>query len=88
MVDDTDFEHEADMSRANIADLLETFADDLRGAGEVELAVGDRTIVLEPPETVEFEVEVEDEPEADGVERSVEFELEWLRRDDEEPLGA
>lgn len=86
MPDDVELEHETELSRTEIADLLETFAGNLRGLEEIELELADRTVVVDPPETIGFEVEIEDEPEGDGVERSIEFELEWLRGDDEDPL--
>ena len=86
MAEETEIEYERDLSRDEIADHLERFADRLRGSDEIELEVGDETVVVNPPETVEFELEVEDEPEDGGVERSIEFELEWMRTDDEEPL--
>ena len=86
MSEETEVEFERELTREEIADHLERFADRLRESGEIELEVGDETVVVDPPETVEFELEVEDEPEDGGVERSVEFELEWMRTDDEEPL--
>ncbi|MHC3438419.1 amphi-Trp domain-containing protein [Natrialbaceae archaeon A-gly3] len=84
MTDDVELEYERDLSREEIADYLERFADGLRDGDEIELTVGGETTAVNPPETVEFELEVEDEPEDDGVERSVEFELEWMRTDEEE----
>lgn len=84
--DETEIEFEGDLSREAIADHLETFADGLRGGDPIDLDLGEHTVSLDPPETLEFEVEIEDEPEDDGVERSVEFELEWMRQDHEDPL--
>lgn len=83
-----EIESEGDRTRDEIADQLETFANNLRGDGPVELEVGGTTVTVNPPETVEFEVEVEDEGEVigDDVERSVEFELEWMAQEDEEEL--
>ncbi|WP_255170842.1 amphi-Trp domain-containing protein [Natrononativus amylolyticus] len=86
MSEETELEYEQDLSRAEIADHLEAFAENLRGDDEIEFAVGDDTVVVNPPETIEFEVEIEDESDDGGVERSIEFELEWMRGDDEEPL--
>lgn len=84
--DEIELEWERDRSRSEVADLLTSFADGLREGETVTVALGDKTIEVHPPETVEFEIELEDEPEDGGVERSVEFELEWMRTDDEEPL--
>ena len=86
MADEAELEYEAELSREAIADHLEAFAHTLRGGGSVEFDVGGRTVVVDPPERLEFEVEIEDEPEGGGVERSVEFELEWMRRAEEEPI--
>ena len=86
MSEETEVEYESDLSRDEIADHLVRFADQLRGSDAIELEVGAETVVVNPPETVEFELEIEDEPEDEGVERSVEFELEWMRTDDEDPL--
>ncbi|WP_254768204.1 amphi-Trp domain-containing protein [Salinilacihabitans rarus] len=84
--DDTELEFERDLSREEIADRLETFATNLRGSDPLEFELGDETATIDPPETVGFELELEDEPGDEGVERSLEIELEWLRGDDEEPL--
>lgn len=88
MTDDIELEYERDLSREETADYLERFAEGLRDGDEIELTIGKETTVVNPPEIVEFELEVEDEPEDDGVERSVEFELEWMRTDEEPPLRA
>lgn len=84
--DEIELETEEDLTRDEIADHLEAFAANLRGSDELDVEIGGETVVIDPPETVEFEVEIEDEPEDDGVERSIEFELEWMRGEDEDPL--
>ena len=83
-----ELEYESDQTRDQIADQLETFANNLRGDGPFEIDVGGTMVSVNPPETVEFEIEVEDEGEiiGDDVERSVEFELEWMAQEDEEEL--
>lgn len=86
MSDEIELETEEDLTRDEIADHLEAFAANLRGSDELDVEIGGETVVIAPPETVEFEVEIEDEPEDDGVERSIEFELEWMRGEDEDPL--
>ncbi|PSQ51058.1 hypothetical protein BRD12_03890 [Halobacteriales archaeon SW_12_67_38] len=51
------------------------------------LAVGGEHVRIDPPETCEFEVKVEEEAARFGAaERSVEFEIEWDRRDAERNL--
>ena len=56
----------------------------------MEIDVGGKTVTVNPPETIEFEMEIEDEGEVigDDVERSIEFELEWMAQEDEEELPA
>lgn len=83
-----EMEFEGELTRDEVADRLERFAAGLRDGGPIEISVGDSTVTVNPPETVEFEVEIEDDGETigDDVERSVEFELEWMTREDEEEL--
>jgi amphi-Trp domain-containing protein len=82
-----EYETERSLDRDGIADIFESFADGLRGDGEITLAVGGEHVRLDPPETCEFEVEVEEESSRLGAaERSVEFEIEWDRRDAERDL--
>ncbi len=81
-----ELEFEQPLSRAEIATHLETFATNLRNGGAFAVTIAAQTTLIDPPETVEFEVELEDEPEEDGVERSLEFELEWRLQDHETPL--
>jgi len=54
------------------------FAEKLREEGPVPVLVGFRTFYVDPPTTVIFEAEVEDEgDEVGSAERNVEFELKW-----------
>lgn len=86
----TEIEFESDLTRNEIAERLEQLASSLRGDGPVELDMGGRSVTLNPPDTLEFEIEVEDEGEHIGgdVERSVEIELEWMKQADEGELPA
>ena len=82
-----EYETERHLDRDGIAGVLEDFADGLHGDGEVTLAVGGEHVRIDPPETCEFEVEVEEEAARFGAaERSVEFEIKWNRRDAERNL--
>ena len=82
-----EYETERHLDRNGIADVLEDFADELRGDGEVTLAVGGEHVRIDPPETCEFEVKVEEEAARFGAaERSVKFEIEWNRQDAERNL--
>jgi amphi-Trp domain-containing protein len=81
-----EIEHETTTDRATIAAVLGSFADALADDGPVTLDIGEETVTVEPPNDIEFELEVEDEAEGEYIERSVEFELEWARGDDEPHL--
>lgn len=84
---DEEYETEQEMSREEIADVFESFADGLRGGDELTLAVGGEEVRINPPDTFEFEVEVEEESSVVGTaSREIEFELEWKRQDDERDL--
>lgn len=86
MSDDHEIELEEDRTREEIATVLETFAEGLRDGEAFDVVLGDATATVNPPDTVEFELEIEDEPENGDVERSIEFELEWRRGEDEPEL--
>ncbi len=82
-----EYETERELSRAAIADVFESFAEELRNEGELTLAVGGEHVRIDPTDPCEFEVEVEEESSRlGGSERSVEFELEWERQEDERDL--
>lgn len=72
------FETEADRSRADVASLLRTVADNLEAGDPITLEAGDDSVTVSPPAHPTFEVAVEREgPEGGPTELSVEFELEW-----------
>lgn len=78
MSDDTLFEFEQDMSRADVATYLRTVADRLEGNGELEFSAAEQATTIQVPDRVEFEVELERDSDARGSsEVSLEFELEW-----------
>ncbi|WP_336364056.1 amphi-Trp domain-containing protein [Halalkalicoccus salilacus] len=79
-----EIEHEEDLSREEAATYFEEVADGLRSGEEFTVVVGDLSVDVNPAETVEFGVELEDEEE----ERELEFELEWERREDELEIDA
>ena len=74
-----EIEAEQQLSRAEIADYFEEFAEKLRGDDPVPVPVGFKTFYVDhPPTTVIFEAEVEDEGEDVGsAKRNIEFELKW-----------
>ena len=82
-----EYESEQELSRAAIADVFESFAEELRSEGELTLAVGGEHVHIDPADPCEFEVEVEEESSRFGsAERSIEFELEWERQESERDL--
>jgi amphi-Trp domain-containing protein len=82
-----EYESEQELSRDAIADVFESFAEELRSEGKLTLAIGGEHVRIDPTDPCEFEVEVEEESSRlGGSERSVEFELEWERQKDEHDL--
>ena len=85
MPEETLFETESDMNRADVAAYFRAFAEKLESGENVTLSAGSDSVTVTIPETVEFEVEVEREGKAGKPgELSVEFELEW----DEDRVGS
>lgn len=85
MPEETLFETESDMNRADVAAYFRAFAEKLESGENVTLSAGSDSVTVTIPETVEFEVEVEREGKAGKPgELSVEFELEW----DEDSVGT
>ncbi len=78
MPEDTLFEFEQDLSRADVATYLRTVADKLDEDGRLDFSAADQSTTIEVPEHVEFEIELERETNEEGsAEVSLEFELEW-----------
>lgn len=75
-----------DRTRAEVADHLESIAERLRSGDELALDLGDETIAIRPPESLSYEIEIEDERVDGDVEREVEFQFNYTRTDEEEPL--
>lgn len=82
-----EIEAEQQLSRIEIADYFEEIAEKLRSDEPVPVSVGFKTFYVDPPTTVTFEAEVEDEGEELGsAERNVEFELKWQTREGDAEL--
>jgi amphi-Trp domain-containing protein len=78
MPEQTLFESETDLSRADVAAYFRAFAEKLESGDDVTLSAAGESVTVAIPDTVEFEVEVEREgKEGKPGELSVEFELEW-----------
>lgn len=86
MADDTVFQFEQTMSRADVAAYLREVADKLDADGTLEFVAGGQSTSLTVPERLQFEVDVKrDLDEHGSAEVEVEFELEWY--EDEEGTG-
>ncbi len=79
-----EIEHEDELTREEAATYFEEIADGLRSDESFTVVLGDVSLDIDPAETVEFEVELED----DEDEREFEIELEWERGDDEIEIDA
>jgi amphi-Trp domain-containing protein len=79
------FKSEERMSRAQASDVLLRLADKL-AEGEIVLRRGEEEVVLQVPEGLVLELQVEDEEKSGGVEHSLEIELTW--RDGDTPGGS
>lgn len=78
MPDDTMFEFEQDMSRADVATYLRTIADKLDDSGQLDFSAADQSSTVEVPEHVEFEIELERKSNERGSsEVSLELEVDW-----------
>ena len=83
MPDDTLFEFERDMSRADAATYLRTIADELDGDGALDFSSDEQSTTIQVPDHVEFEVELEREANDRGSsEISLELEIEWYETRD------
>ncbi|GAB3688969.1 hypothetical protein GCM10028857_23790 [Salinarchaeum chitinilyticum] len=77
-MEETVFESEGRMERAEIAEYLRAIAESLDRGATFTLTEGEESVTLDVPEEPTFEVKVEHEgPEGAMTERSVEFEIEW-----------
>jgi len=83
MPDNTLFEFEKDMSRADVATYLRTVAEKLEGNGELDFSAADQSTTIQVPDHVEFEIELERTSNDRGSsEVSLEFEIEWYETRD------
>jgi amphi-Trp domain-containing protein len=87
VMSEEELEREWETDNEEIADHLEAFASSLRGGDEVTVDMKGTSMNLDIPEVVNYEVEVEDEMEEEGLMRSIELELEWVKREDDEDLA-
>lgn len=89
MADDTLFQFEQTMSRTDVAAYLREVADKLDADGDLEFTAGGQSTTVRVPERVQFEVDVERDPDDHGAaEMEVEFELEWYEDEDGTASGS
>ena len=75
------FKSEERKSRSDVSAFLRQIAEKIEG-GEVVLRRGQEEIVLEIPESLILEVQVEDEQKkAKGVQHTLELEIKWFDND-------
>jgi amphi-Trp domain-containing protein len=93
----SEIETQTESTRAEIADSLREFANQLDGAtagdlpvddtvhddGKVTLLVGNRSATINPPEELDFTIEVESDSSLVGTdtEEHVRFELSWVAQE-------
>lgn len=87
MPEETLFEFEQTMSRAEVARYLRTVAKHLEKDGSINFSSGTHQSTVEVPSRVEFEVEVErDVSDAEPAEMSIELEIEWREGEEDASL--
>mgnify|MGYP001249940323 CR=1 FL=1 len=87
MPEETLFEFEQTMSRAEVARYLRTLAKHLEKDGSINFTAGTRESTVEVPARVEFEIEVERETEeGKPAEMSIELEIEWTEGEEDASL--
>jgi amphi-Trp domain-containing protein len=82
MPDETLFDAEQALSRADVATYLRTVADKLESTGTLEFSAANQSATVEVPDHVQFEIDVERADGGDSAEISLEFELEWYETED------
>jgi amphi-Trp domain-containing protein len=82
MPEETLFEFEQSMTRADAAAYLRSVAEKLEADGGLQLTAGARSHTVDIPDQFQFEVKVERETGRRGSEMGVEFELEWTEGDE------
>jgi amphi-Trp domain-containing protein len=82
MPDETLFEAEQTLSRADVATYLRTVADKLEENGALDFSAANQSATVEVPDHVKFEIDLEREADDSAAEISLEFELEWYETED------
>ncbi|WP_458208043.1 amphi-Trp domain-containing protein [Haladaptatus sp. NG-SE-30] len=70
--------HEEKISREEVADRLQAIADELRGDGDANVDVGNKTVTLSPPNAVGYEIGTRESSSIlRGSRESVTIKLDW-----------
>ena len=73
--------HEAELDRASVAESLRSLADEFESGEDVHVRVGNKSVRLQPPETVNYEVSVRETSSLIRTSReTVTVTLDWKRR--------
>lgn len=80
------FESKNDLSREQLADLFQTFADRIR-EGSITLSRGTESLDVALPPMAQIEVEVKDKVKRTRIERELELEITWNVDKAGEPTG-
>ena len=70
------FKSKNDLSREDLADLLQTLADRFH-EGDLTLSKGAEQVEIDLPDGCRVEIEVNDKPHRGGIERELELEISW-----------
>jgi amphi-Trp domain-containing protein len=74
---------ERDVSRDEAADLLQDLAREIRGEGQADVDVGNKTVQLTPASALTYEIEIEERsPMLGGQRESVTVTLDWESEED------
>lgn len=69
---------EQDVSRDEAADLLENLAREIRGGGQANVEVGNKTVALHPSSAMNYSIEIEERsPMLGGERQAVTVTLDW-----------
>ncbi|OVE85615.1 amphi-Trp domain-containing protein [Natronolimnobius baerhuensis] len=72
-----------DLSRDEAADFLQGLAQELRGTGDANIRIGNKTLTLRPSSTVEYEIEAQERsPMLGGQREEVTVTVGWELEDD------
>ncbi len=73
--------HESELDRASVAESLRSLADEFESGEDVHVRVGNKSVRLQPPETVSYEVSVHETSSLIRTSReTVTVTLDWKRR--------